>query len=174
MGSGYIDIKKLRKFNKNTTIQKIVNELDDVYEIQNMSDEGIFYIAEALYEDLQMERANYKAYIKKGMDARFMMELRKTAILPLVGDALVVFERHSDCETVEDIKNTRTRELKFINEDYDDADWQYYAITRYFLRRKSVNLEFTFEECYVDAGKYPYNDAEESRQEFLRHLGVDI
>lgn len=174
MKVGRIDTKLIRNFSKPIDLDEVVDDLSEVYKITNIADDDSYnFIAEELYYDYIKERANYKAYIKEGMDARILMEVRKSAIIPLAGQMLRIYDVHSDCETVEDIKAVRTRELKFLNSDYDDADWQYYAVIRYFLRSKSVGVEFNFEDCYADAGRYPYNNIDNCKREFLSHLGVE-
>ena len=173
----YINTDILRQFDKSITESDIIKDLTINYDIQNIYRdcdgdlEYVIYLADALKEDIDMERANYKAYIEKGMNARILMELRKTAILPIAESDYLFYKEHCKCETVDDIKNKRIQYLKQKNSDYDDADWQYYAVCRWYLRRKSVDIYFNMEYCYADANMLNYKSVEDARLEFLEHVG---
>lgn len=180
----YIDIEKLHIFNKKITVQDILVDIMDNYKLTNVEDrldfedkvyediENWYYIAEALQSDIELERANYKAYIEKNMDARLLMELRKSAILPMGKELYDFYGLHSKCETAEDVKNLRIKYLHFVNEDYRDDDWQYYMLTKYFLRKKSIDLVFNFEVCFRDCDLKKFRTIEYTENEALAHLGV--
>lgn len=80
----YIDPKLVKKFTKKKTLNKVIKDLVEKYKITNIYDDEIgrccWLIANALYNDYIIGRANYEAYIEVGMDARMLMELRKSAV----------------------------------------------------------------------------------------------
>lgn len=174
----YIDTNLLFQFDKSIDVEDITTDLMENYKITNVyferpnDDDYAYYLAEVLKDDIDMERANYKAYIEPGMNARMLMELRKSAILPLVEEDWYFYKEHSKCETPEQVIQHRIKYLKSQNSDYDDADWQYYAVCRWFLRNKSNGLYFNMEYCFADADMTKYQSVEASRLEFLQHIGV--
>lgn len=173
----YINTDILRHFDKSVTESDVIKDLTVNYNIQNIYREFdgdleyVIILADMLKEDIEMERANYKAYIEKDMNARILVELRKTAILPIGECDYWFYKEHCTCETVEDIRNKRIKYLKQKNEDYDDADWQYYAVCRWYLRRKSNGIYFNMENCYEDADMSKFKSVDNARMEFLERVG---
>ena len=149
----YIDITRFHDFKKNKSFDDILTDVEDKYKISNICNDGgesLYYIADALYFDYKNQTANYEAYIEKGMDARVLMELRKSAIIPLDTDLYDFHTEHCSCSTISEIKEHRIKWLKNFNSDYQDLDWQYYFLIRHTLRKKSIGFIFDFEECYAD------------------------
>lgn len=150
----HINIGKLHDYSKKKTYEDVLNDIVYKYQITNIlqddDNEALSCIVEQLYDDYFLERANYEAYIEKGMDARVFMELRKSATI-LMDKSLYDFYRlHDNCKTVLDIKKHRCKYLKFLNDDYVDADWQYYYLMITGLGYKKTDFRFDFEDCYAD------------------------
>lgn len=153
MKHSYIDITKLKDFSdvKKLDAYDIVDELYDVYDIQNVDDEMAMYdIACALYDDIKFERANFRAYVEKGMNARLMMELRKSAIVPLSEESYYFYTNHCTCETVEDIKKLRKEFIERFDPGYLDMDWQLWWVLVQCLGRRGKDLYIDFENDFSD------------------------
>ncbi len=62
------------------------------------------YLVDALLSDYDNRRINYKAYIEKNMNIRFLMELRKSALLIIAEpEKQTFYTGYKDCKTIEDI-----------------------------------------------------------------------
>ena len=182
----YIDYDKLYDFSEHLTFEDISADFDK-YHIHNIAaengssfnydyEEFRYYLEEALYDDYEQGLINYRAYIEDGMDARFMMELRKSALLRVRGEGLIGFyAAHSECETVDDVKALRMKWLHFLHDDYRDSDWQVYMLIRYCWGRKCTKLLIDFEECFNDGDPSKQSNPELYRQEWLRlHLPPNL
>lgn len=173
----YIDTSKLRNFSKKKTFKSIYKDIEERYKITNICDddgESLYYLCATLLEDYNMKRANYESYIEVGMNARFMMELRRNAIL-IMGEGLEDFyEKHRYCETLEDIKNLRIEYLKHANEEYIDLNWQYYYVVKINLgRKKTEGFIFDFESCYADGNWRKQTNPQDYETEFRRVHSYD-
>ena len=150
----YIDINLVRDFSKNFVIEDIILDLKDNYKITNiMDDESIVYLSEALFDDYQLKRANYKSYIEWGMDARLLMELRKSAILP----ANLEFESNfytdlASLNTWREVRKYRETYFQRINGEYTETiAWHYYYLAMFHLgRNKNKGLFYDYESCFAD------------------------
>ena len=101
----YINVSKLFDFSSKKTIDSIYYDLENVYKITNVmkydDEDALYVICEALYRDYANRLANYESYLEFGMNARIMMELRKSAVFPVGERYLDFFREHNSCETVD-------------------------------------------------------------------------
>lgn len=164
-----IDTKKLKDFSKPKTLDSIIYDITKRYKIKNIINdyEYIFHIANALYFDYSREIANYEAYIERGMDARLLMDLRKSSILPLEKELWYFYDSNSSCKTIEDVRRVRTEFLKNFNSDYQDLNWQYFFLIKHTWRCKSIDFIFDFEECYEDGDWRLQTNPTDYEREFI-------
>lgn len=147
----HIDIDKLRDFSEGVTYRGIWNDLfgegglTNVYDSEDAQSE----LVDVLLWDYERGFANYKAYFEPGMDARVLMELRKSAILPFTGELNEFYALHDQCRTADDIKAVRVKYLSPVFVQYEDIPWQYYMVVRYF-RGEMRGFVFDFEWCFED------------------------
>ena len=164
----YINFSRLKDFNKSKDFGDIWDDVQYRYEVRNIiDDEGRYYIIQALYDDYRLQRANYEAYIEKGMDARVLMELRKSAILLLADKYNDFYTGHSECTTVDDIRQYRANYLKFLNIDYADLNWQYYYLVKYNLRGKAKDFLFDYEDCFDDGDPQKLTTPDDYSRDFV-------
>lgn len=179
----FIRYDKLRDFSRDLQPEDVWKDLQR-YHVQNIAqktedfcgdyyDDAMNVLLRSLYDDYDKKMLNYMAYIDDGMDLRFMMELRKSALLPISDPKLIPFyAEHSKCKTIQDIKNLRLHWLSFLN-DYADLDWQIWLIIRrcWGIRSKGIQLDFEF--CYADCNG-SWSTPESYWDDFLRqHLPED-
>lgn len=177
----YIDITKLRDFSQEVTADSVWQDLID-YGITNIIDdegESLWLIAKTLNEDYQIHRANYKSYIERGMNLRMLMELRKSAILPVAEQDYWFYTNHKNAETVQEVKHLRIDFLGRLNSDYHDEDWQYMAIIKVYLGSKADYFYFDMEGCYADGNPNSVRHLEDYKRDFLRahfqgFMGLDF
>lgn len=178
----YINITRLRDFSQEVTAESVLADLHS-YEITNIRDDGddecIWFIAETLQDDYLTQRANYKSYIERGMNLRMLMELRKSAILPMAEHNYWFYTNHKNAETVQDVKQLRIDFLGKLNSDYHDEDWQYMAIIKHYLRSKADCFYFDMEDCYADGNPNAVRDLEDYKRDFLKvhfqgFMGLDF
>lgn len=169
----YIDPYKIRDYSKNKTIDDVYKDVEEVYKVTNILDddgESMYYICRTLLEDYEKQRANYEGYIEKGIDARILMELRKSAIIPMGKDLYDFYTSHSSYETVRDIKRFRANYLKFLNNEYFDLNWQYYILIQILLsKEQNEGFIFDFESCFAD-GDYRKQTSPRDYEEEYRYL----
>lgn len=157
----YIDVNKVKDFSRDIEFMEIYdyvsNRLKNVA-IDEYDDIFAYEIADTLHEDYIRGIANYQSYAEDGMDARMLMELRKSAILPqkiiLDIDLTEMWKEHSTCETWKDVKRLRTKWFKVLNKDYKDADWQYLYLCRLCYKDdifKYLKIDF---ECHYHDCRY--------------------
>lgn len=150
----YIDMQKKNDFSEMMSIQSIAKDLRRL-NIQNMYDDGddevLYFVAETLYEDYKLKRANYKAYVEPYMNMRMLAELRKSAVLKWEETAPELYAQHQQAETVQDVKDIRIRYFSKLNADYIDADWQYALIAKCYLREETSEYYFDLEDCFADS-----------------------
>ncbi len=167
----HINIDKLWDFKEKKDFDSVWDDIVDKYKITNIWDdddgESVYWIVEALHDDYKLERANYEAYIEVGMDARVLMELRKSAVLHVEEKLYDFYRLHDNCKTVMDIKRHRKNYLKFLCDDYMDANWQYYYMMKHYLGYKGKDFYFDFEECYVDGNWRLQTNPDNYEQEFV-------
>lgn len=177
----YIDAAKLRDFTQEVTEDSVWQDLMN-YGITNIRDddgESLWHIARTLNEDYHMHRANYKSYIEKGMNLRMLMELRKSAILPMAEQNNWFYTNHRNAETPEAVKQLRIDFLGKLNSDYHDEDWQYMAIIKVYLGRKADCFYFDVEDCYADSDSNTIKHLEDYQRDFLKahfqgFMGLDF
>ena len=176
MGHTYIDLSRLYDFSEKLTFDDVSADFDK-YHIHNILDEDNpepfwvyeeyrYYLEEALWDDYQLGRINYRAYIEEGMDARFMMELRKSALLRIEG-CPAFYSDHSKCETVDDIRNLRLKYPRQISEDYEEFDWQLYMLIRWCWTSKGTDIVIDYESCFDDGDYHKEGNPEHYRRAFL-------
>lgn len=175
----HININKLYDYSKDKTFAEVKNDIVKKFKIKNIAEdsdeESLYYICDALHEDYIQQRANYEAYIEEGMDARLLMELRKSAIIPMHPDLYDFYDKHKECKTVEDIKSLRANYFKFINSDYADLDWQYHLLIHTFLGYKAKDLIFDYEICFADGDPDKQTDYETYQRDFFEaHTGIKL
>ena len=167
----YIDTSKLRDFKKRKTYEMVEEDVRVKYGITNIEDdfeeEALYYICNALYEDYITQRANYEAYIEKGMNARMLMELRKSAVIPKAENLYDFYEMHHSCNNWQDVKGLRAEYFKFLNEDYADLNWQYYILVCTYLGYKAKDFYFDYEECYADGDPSKQTGPEDYKRDFV-------
>lgn len=151
----YIDINKVEDFSKKKGFYDIKKDITEKYHITNIKEDTVFneyltYICDALYTDYDRKIANYEAYIEEGMNARMLMELQKSAVIPINEKFDYFYAQHNDCETIEDVIDRRVELIRIFNEEYQNLDWQYYFLIKHTLAKDSIGFRFDFEECYAD------------------------
>lgn len=167
----YIDINILRDYSKPLTLDDVYNDVENIYNITNIFDdedyECLTAICNALYTDYTVQRANYHAYIERGMNARMLMELRKSAVIPMDEELFDFYTKHSSCETYTDVKNFRSDYLKFLCSDYQDLNWQYHYLILHYLRGKAKDFFFDYEICFADGDPSKQTDRTDYDREFF-------
>lgn len=171
----YIDTTKLRDYSKPKTYMDIEKDIVDKYKITNIDDdydqESLYYICTALYDDYRLERANYESYIEVGMNARMLMELRKSAIIPMADNLFDFYHKHKTCETWQEVKELRSEYFKFLCSDYEDLNWQYYVLVMHYLGYKLKGLYFDLEECFADGDPSKQTGPEDYKNDWVQaHL----
>jgi len=181
----YIDLSILRDFSEEVTFKSIDEDLTRLG-IRNIleksdrvaewdADEARCWIVEAFRTDYEKKRANYKAYLEEGMDIRFAMELRKSALL-LIADPekQTFYTGHSVCSTIQEIKEYRIKYLIALNDSYQDLDWQLYMLIRHCWGRGNDDILIDYESCYNDGNPDIMCGPGEYRIEFLKqHIDED-
>lgn len=166
----YINPDKIKDFSKKKSFKRIEKDLVEKYKITNINDdwgESLYYITEALRQDYENHWANYEGYIEEGMNARVLMELRKSAILPIDPEWREFYTGHCTLETVQEIKKYRAEKLKVLHPEYKDLDWQYYYLLKYF-KRMTDDFMMCFEECYVDGNWMDQTNPQDYKDEMLK------
>lgn len=171
----YINERLVKNFSRVMTFDIVHDDLKINYGIKNIANyESLCFLAQTLLEDYQERRANYKSYIERGMDARMLMELRKSAVLPMSKTMFNFYSSHSKCNTVQDVKNLRIQKLRYLNPDYKDLDWQYYMLAKHFLGRNAKQFLIDFEGCYADGDWRKETNPDIYRKHFLeQHIAPD-
>lgn len=187
MSHKYIDLSILYDTSQKMTRSIVLADFDK-YRIHNImceNEEDSFskadyleyrgYLADALYMDYMKRGVNYHAYIEEGMNARFMMELRKSALLRLDDNLSHYYADYADCETVEDIKRLRIECLKKWCSDYEEFDWQIYMVVRWCWGNKSPDILIDYECCFDDGDYHKMGNPEIYRQQFLeQHIPKEL
>ena len=166
----YINLHKLRDFRSNKTWGDVWNDLNYTYKIINVYDddeESMTYLCNALYQDYEMQLANYEAYIEKGIDARILMELRKSAVLWWDESFNSFYAEHKYCETVEDIKQVRIKYLKPLCDDYQDLEWQLFYLVHYNVGKKAKDFLLNFESCFADGDSRLQTNPDDYAEDFV-------
>ena len=100
-----IDSGRVHDFSMKKSFDDVCEDIRDKYKITNLlydDDEAFYALCEALFYDYESKIANYESYIKEEMDARLLMELRKSAVLPASNDSF--YEGHGSCKSIGDIE----------------------------------------------------------------------
>lgn len=169
----YINPDLVHECKKKITYEFVQDEVVNKYHITNImedeDDEALYEICNALYEDYTIRNTNYHAYIEDGMNARVLMELRKSALFPFDSKekANVFFRSYADCDTVEDIKAVRIGQVQAITKDYIEAGWQYYYLMKILLTDEGFKeFYFNFEQYFVDRDMSKWEPTEEYFTQF--------
>jgi hypothetical protein len=165
-----ISFKKLRDFSEEMTMDTVIDDLVKNYTIKNICDddgESVCYLAEALLEDYTTSKANYKAYIEKDMDARLLMEIRKSAVIPFGEQFTDFYEKHSTLKTAKEVKEFRTQYIHAMNDDYIEKNWQYYYLIKFFWKGRAKYFCFDFESCFADGDWRKQTNPEDYQEEML-------
>lgn len=156
----------------------VYKDLHDVYKITNLAwnVEGVgHYFTEQFYKDYEYHMANYKAYIQPGMDARMLMEIRKSMVLGF--EDKIYYEAFDGCKTANDVIEARKAILNRYNAGYMDIPWQYYLLVKCSRGNKITEyFVFDFESCYLDGdaskqtsvGQY----ADDFAKDFMRSVPI--
>lgn len=148
----YIIPRLIKDFSKKKKFVNVYNDLKYRYRIVNvLNDDALVCIAKTLYKDYKVQRCNYEAYIEEGMDARLLMELRKSAVFFIAdGDDTYFYTGLKDCNTWQEVRQFRINFFKRINQDYEELDWQYYFLVIKLCGKYSKDFVFDFEDCFAD------------------------
>lgn len=149
----YINPCLVKDFSKKKEFMDVYDDLESKYKITNIlddEDESLYYLAEVLFDDYEVHRCNYEAYIEEGMDARLMMELRKSAVFFVDGDDTYFYTGLKDCNTWQEVRQFRINFFKRINPDYEELDWQYYYLVLVTCGEYAKDFIFDFENCFAD------------------------
>ena len=170
----YIDVNIFRDFSKKFDRHAVYEDLYD--NLTNWVDQNCLNeILMQIWDDYMFKRANYKAYIEPGMNARLFMELRRSAVLQFrIGDDF--FRAFNNCDTAEEVRATRIKMIQRGTPDYKDEDWQYYYLAMFLFNKEQMqNFLFDYEFCYADGepsdltGVDYYSDCAE-----IAHFGQDF
>lgn len=171
----YIDYDILRDRSKPKTIDDVCDDLTNKYKITNIADDdgySLSILATALMKDYECRFSNYEGYAEEGMNARMLMELRKSAILPFDEHSRDFYRKHGECETVEEVKCLRILEFKKYDGVYYDRNWEYFFLIKQLLKKQANGIIFDFEECYADGdwSKQTNSDMyiEDFKKDFIR------
>ena len=114
----YINPSLVKDFSKKKEFTDVCNDIENKYKITNILDddgESAYYLAEVLFDDYEVKRCNYEAYIEEGMDARMLMELRKSAVFFIAdGDDTYFYTGLKDCNTWQEVRQFRINFFKRI------------------------------------------------------------
>lgn len=151
----YINPALVKNFSKKKTMESVLDDVLNKYKITNILDdedgEASWYICKALYDDYEIGRANYEAYIEEGMNARMLMELRKSAVFFVSEDGNKYFYTGLGvCETWQEVREFRKKYFQQYNEDYQELDWQYYYLVKTVCGKFSKDFYFDYEACFAD------------------------
>ena len=169
----YINPELVHDFREKKTEDSIYNDLYDKYDITNVADddESYHYIWQAIYDDYMYERCNYEAFIEKGMNARLLMEHRKSAMFRFEKeeDKIKFYTEYNYCQNAEDVKKVRRKFFKQGNMDYEDLGWQYYYLAEHFLGKdKCKDFYFDLEDCFADGDASKQETIEDYNTMFFR------
>lgn len=135
------DLSLINNFEKVMTAEDMANFLREkhvtnIYETSTDHECFANFNAE-LVKDYWACRANPESYVKDGINARVVWELRKSAILWDFMDGEKdpwFFEAHKAAWGVKEIKEYRADIMRTKFVDYIDRDWQYFWVTRFGLK----------------------------------------
>lgn len=148
-----VNQQRVKDFTEKITMDNVYDDISKLYKVANIereSGESLYYIADALYRDYEMGRANYRGYISEGIDARLLMEVRKSMILNLAQEELNFIGQHKDVNTIEEVKEHRTKFLQRFIPDFTGEDWQLYMVMKYTWKAKAIDIDLDFESCFED------------------------
>lgn len=165
----YINPDLVHNFTKPITYDELYDQIkNEVTCIVDDDEESLTYICNTLWDDLETQRANYKAYIEPGITARMLMELRKSAMLPMAKELQDFYSLHSSCETYEDVHQFRKQYLSFLCDNYMDFDWQIYYVLRYSLgTKKNKTLDINYEYCFDDNIHLPFETLDDYKESWI-------
>lgn len=159
-----MDIELRRDFTNNVpkNEEEIVQEMMDTHftNINEGADELLYYsLAGALWNDLKYKQANYRAYLTRGMNFRWFMELRKSALLNAPCDEF--YRLHQEATELQHVKDLRIAYLapefnKFIWNGYRDDDWQLYMVIHWTTTSEYRNFfwfDFDMKNWLMDTPK---------------------
>lgn len=136
MANSAFDLEKLGDYSQDYDHMFFYNLLYDM-KIQNIrprigyDNEAYEEIAFQLYHDYKTKACNALGYLKEGMDARLLWELRKSGVLLwFMEHHLEFFHGHLDTFTWQEVKEYRSKFLAQCYVDYEDHDWQYFWVIK--------------------------------------------
>lgn len=166
----YINPKLVHDFSSSIDLDTVIKDIRDKYRIVNINNDcgdSLYYICKALYTDYKVRLANYRSYIEEGMNARTLMELRKSAILPMGKELQDFYPKHCSCNTANDVKQFRKNYIGSINKDYVDLNWQYYFLLNHYLGKKVKGIVIDFEDCFSDGVLKNQTNMEDYIEDFI-------
>ena len=166
----YIDFNKIRDFSKPLTYKEVKNDIVNVYKITNILDdfegEALYCICEALLDDYNIGRCNYKSYIEKGIDARLLMELRKSAVF-YFPDRLDFYTGHAKCNTWREVRQFRKEYISSYYRGYSELGVDYYYFSIFALKDLSKGYLFDYEYCFADGDGSLTTDIEDYKNAWV-------
>ncbi len=168
-----IDLSLLKDFTKEKTYQEIENEILNKYKITNIGtdedDNPLYEICEILCYDYEYKLANYEGYIEVGMNARLLMELRNSVILPYpYGDVNDYYNLFKKCKSPMEVVNIRAKAFEEPIGDLMEEPWQYYFVARFFIKCYGDKFRCDFENCYADGDWSKQLTIEDYRDDFAK------
>jgi len=142
-----ISVLETYDFSKSYSVDN-VRWLIEEYASEGFTDYGIIAATDFIMQDYQNKRANVFGYLNRKMDARTLMELRKTMILNLPSLDYGWFGDSTDSGAV---VQHRIHALEPKLAEYEDENWQYdWAVHIFIPKEKRGWLEYAFEDLLVD------------------------
>lgn len=173
-----MDLSLRQSYDKGTiTYEEVWHDLSEVYHITNIYNDweaneggylGGIEISKALADDYNYRRCNYKSYIRRGMNARLLMELRISAMIPM--DNQGFYQMFDTCTTYKEVKDKR---IKYFREVlnitwWEDWGWQLWYLLKHNLsNEQSVDLELDYSNCFKDWDEKPVKTSEVYKEQWF-------
>lgn len=127
-------------------------------------------LAYQLYWDYKVKLCNALGYIRDGMNARLLWELRKSGVLRnFMGEEnKYFFDNHLVTMNDQEIKKCRSKVLiqKFM--DYEDHDWQYFwVLKRALTKEQQEDFEIVGEQLFADCDPLKSDDLGDPIRDFV-------
>lgn len=160
----YIDYEQLYNFDRHIERAYEIRKELKLYNITGLAHDketSLIYIADALFSDYVLHRANYRAYLEEGLTARMLMELRLNAILPFTGECLTYYTEHNTAETPNDVINIRKKYLRrHLTPFYDNEGWRNFYLVRQVWKGRALGVRIDYEQYFADR-KYMQTKSED-------------
>lgn len=165
----YIDFSLVRDFSKKKKFADVYNDLKSEYRVTNvLNDDALHCIAKALYKDYRIQRCNYESYIEDGMDARLLMELRKSSVFYVgEGSDTYFYTGLKDCNTWQEVRQFRINFFGKVFPGYEELNWQYYYLVIKLCGKYAVDFIFDSESCFEDGDWRKQTKVEDYKIEFF-------